>query len=430
MTHPSINEKDLNSFLTQSRQLQSIIFISALIYPLWGLLYSRQPEYHDSFGIKVILSLPLVVFNILSYKFPVINKKLPHIFHFFLFVAAIHFHYILYKNLMVSDYLIGGLIFLFCVVNVILDSKMKLFFSAVFLVMSFGAYLELYGWSFRLENKPLFYLLGIVTVQIFTIFNYFNYREIQSAFIHEINENTGLKRWSSVGQMAGGIAHEVNTPLTTMSLILSGLQEKLENNEILQAKKDVATLVDTGEKIASIVHSLRLLTVTGGKFERDKISLFDIVVQSKKDFISKFKEKKIEFAYVYTIESKGLVWGSAAALEHIVSNLLRNAVDAVESLEERWIKVLLVEDKSHYKILVQNSGPHIDKEITEKIFEPFFSTKEIGSGMGIGLSITKTLVLAHGGTIRVDTKNPHVMFEVALPKIKEEIKKIKVKKAA
>jgi signal transduction histidine kinase len=428
--HPSINEKDLNSYLTQNRQLQSIIFISALTYPLWGLLYSQQAEYNDPFGIKVVLCVPLLLLNILSYKIPLITKNLAHIFHFFLFLAVVHFHYFLYQNLMVSDYIIGGLIFLFCLVNVILDTKMKLVFSGVFIAMSFSIYLSLYGLAFHLENKAVFYLLGLSTVQLFAVFNYYNYKKIQSAFLHEVNENSGLRRWSSVGQMAGGIAHEVNTPLTTMSLILSGLQEKLERNDIAQAKKDVATLVDTGEKIGSIVHSLRLLTVTGGKFERDKISLFDIVIQSKRDFMPKFKAKEIEFAYVYTIESKGLVWGSVSALEHIVSNLLKNAIDAVEHLEERWIKVLLVEDKTHFKILVQNSGPLIDKEITEKIFEPFFSTKEIGSGMGIGLSITKTLVLAHGGTIRVDTKNPHVMFEVSIPKIIEEVNKIKIPKAA
>jgi signal transduction histidine kinase len=429
--HPSINEKELEAFLSQSRQLHSIIFISSVIYPLWGLLYSQQSEYHDPVGLKVLSGGALLFLNICSYKSNFINRHLAKIFHFFILMAVVHFHFLLYQNAMIMDYLIAGLIFLFTIVNIILDSKMKLVFAAVFTIFSFVVYSELFGLtSFSLANKAVFYLLGIFTVNIFAIFNYFNYSKIQTAYVSEINENSGLRRWSSVGQMAGGIAHEVNTPLTTMSLILSGLEERLDNKEFDKAKKDVKMLIDIGDKIGAIVHSLRLLTVTGGKFERDKISLFDILFKAKKDFLPKFKEKKIEFVYLYNIESKGLVLGSESALAHIASNLLNNAIDAVENLDEKWVKMLLTEDKTHYKILVQNSGPQIDKSIVDKIFEPFFSTKEIGSGMGIGLSITKTLVIAHSGSIRVDMKQPHVMFEVSLPKLKEEIVKSRFKKAA
>lgn len=244
----------------------------------------------------------------------------------------------------------------------------------------------------------------------------------------EVREKENLKKWSSVGQMAGGIAHEVNTPLTTMILILESLSEKLEKNQIEKARKDVADLIHLGDKIGNIVQSLRLLTMTGGNYERDRVSLFDVVIQIKNDFQDEFKKQKIDFAYMYNIESKGDVWGSAPALKHVISNLIKNAIDALTESETKWIKLLLIENPTHYKILVQNSGPEIDKNIAERIFEPFFTTKDVGSAMGIGLSISKTLVLVHSGTIRLDTKNPHVMFEISLPKIAEDILATRKKK--
>lgn len=269
----------------------------------------------------------------------------------------------------------------------------------------------------------------VVSLLVIAVFGaiLFGYKRLKIKVVSEAHEFANLKKWSSVGQMAGGIAHEVNTPLTVMILGLEGLLAKVENNKPEELKKDVEKLIRTGERIGNIVHSLRLLTLTGGgTFERDKVSLFKILVEAKNEYTDKMKAKNIDFAYMYNVESDGLVWGSGAALKHVVSNILKNAVEAVEELDEKWVKLLLVENKHQYKILIQNSGPHIDKAVIDKIFDPFFSTKDVGTAMGIGLSVSKTLVLAHGGTIRVDTKNPHVMFEIALPKIKVEKKKDKL----
>lgn len=275
------------------------------------------------------------------------------------------------------------------------------------------------------------FLVVSLLVIVFVGVTFYLQKNIKTKFLWEVRENENLKKWSSVGQMAGGIAHEVNTPLTSMLLTLENLSERLDNNQIEKAKKDVNDLLLLGNKIGNIVQSLRLLTMTGGKFERDRVSLFDVVIQVKNEFNDRLKQQGIDFAYMYNVETNGEVWGSSSALKHVLSNLVKNAMDALrEAQGDKWIKLLLVESPTHYKLLVQNNGPHIDKNIAEKIFEPFFTTKDVGSAMGIGLSISKTLVLAHGGTIRVDTKNPHVMFEVAIPKMAEDIPKKEKKKAA
>lgn len=418
-----LNEKEIVS-TGQPQYYQTMILVGCTFYLLWGYVLSEQFDHYDPMSIRLLVCLPPMLAAGLSFKIDWFTKHLKQILYMSLPVGIAHYHYVMIKNSLNMQYILGALIFLFTIVNIVLEPKFKIVFASYFAILSaISCYVAVNLHNLEASENYIIHLYGVATVMVFTIVNFFNYKKISSAFLNEINDNTALRRWSSVGQMAGGIAHEVNTPLATMILILENLNDKLEANNIESAKKDVANLIRTGTKIGNIVHSLRLLTMTGGKFERDKVSLFEVMVSAKNEYAEKAKEKNIELAYIYNIESDGKVWGSSSSLKHVISNLIKNAIDAVEECDERWIKLLLIETKSHYKILVQNSGPQIDKANAEKVFEPFFTTKDVGTAMGIGLSISKTLVLAHSGTIRLDTKNPHVMFEVALPKIKAEKKK-------
>ena len=426
----TLNDKDLNVF-GQFRYYQIAIFASCILFPAWGFVLSGKLGNFDPPLIRVAIAMPLLIINLLSFKISFLHKNLKNIFYVFISIAIIHHHVFLHLNKISMDYVVGGLIFLFIVSNIILEAKFKLGISMMFVGLTYLVCFNHLGIdAIDTERNSSVMLMGVTTVGIFTYLNYLNHMKVQSMFISEVNENSSLRRWSSVGQMAGGIAHEVNTPLTTMSLVLENLMSKLEKNEIESAKKDVSQLIRIGEKIGNIVHSLRLLTVTGGKFERDKVSLFDVMTQAKNEFAEKCKAKNIAFSYMYNIESSGKVWGSGPALNQVLINLIKNAIEAVEKLDEKWVKLLLIENSTHYKILVQNSGPPIDAATAERLFEPFYTTKDIGTAMGIGLSISRTIVTAHGGRIRVDNVYPHVVFEVQIPKIKEEIQKTRIGKAA
>lgn len=424
------NEKEITN-AEKTQYYQFVIFASGFLYPIWGIVFSMHQR-QDPMWVRLVLIVPPIILGLASYKFESIKRNLKKIIYTFASLIIAYQHILLYNNNLDQDYIFGGLILLFVLVNVILEAKARMIFAIVFCSLSYAVCAALLAMgNILFTNEVILHLFGVTTVGIFTVLNYVNYNKIHTAFIQELRDNTSLKRWSSVGQMAGGIAHEVNTPLTTMLLMLDSLKDKIENNKIDSAKKTVNDLIHTGETIGNIVQSLRLLTITGGQqYERDKVSLFDIMISVKNDYAPILKEKNIKFAYTYTVNGTGMVWGSAASLKHVITNLVKNAVDAIGEKEERWIKILLFENVSHYKLVVQNSGPLIPKEIAEKIFEPFFTTKDVGSGMGIGLSISKTLVLAHGGTITLDQKHNSVVFEIAIPKIKEELKSQRNKKAA
>ena len=104
-------------------------------------------------------------------------------------------------------------------------------------------------------------------------------------------------------------------------------------------------------------------------------------------------------------------------IAQIFLNLLYNSFDAVKAIETRWIRVDVVEESHFVSISFTDSGPGILPAVKEKIFQPFFTTKDIGNGAGLGLSICISLTREHGGEIQLDEDCPNTRFVIKLPKV-------------
>ena len=109
------------------------------------------------------------------------------------------------------------------------------------------------------------------------------------------------------------------------------------------------------------------------------------------------------------------VFGRATQLGQVLLNLLNNAFDAVVGLDERWIRINYFLENKHLKIEVIDSGFGIPKEISEKMLQPFFTTKEVGKGTGLGLSISKGIIEDHCGRFYYQEKDQHTCFGIELP---------------
>jgi signal transduction histidine kinase len=96
-------------------------------------------------------------------------------------------------------------------------------------------------------------------------------------------------------------------------------------------------------------------------------------------------------------------------------NLLNNAFDVIEKLEERWIRIQIDKKDDYLTMSVINSGPKIPDAVVEKIFQPFFTTKGVGKGTGLGLSISKNIIERHNGTLSVDNSCQNTKFDIRIP---------------
>jgi two-component system sensor histidine kinase DctS len=107
----------------------------------------------------------------------------------------------------------------------------------------------------------------------------------------------------------------------------------------------------------------------------------------------------------------------AVQISQVLLNLINNACDAISSLNEKWILINAIERNNLIEISVTNSGPKIPAHIREKLMQPFFTTKEVGMGTGLGLSLSKTIAEAHGGRLYLDLGAENTRFVLELPKI-------------
>jgi C4-dicarboxylate-specific signal transduction histidine kinase len=106
-------------------------------------------------------------------------------------------------------------------------------------------------------------------------------------------------------------------------------------------------------------------------------------------------------------------------VSQVIVNLLNNSFDAVQSLEQKWVRITLEEDSVLAIVRVTDSGPGIrDPQIVAKLMQPFFTTKEVGKGTGLGLSISKGLIESQGGRFYLNQTCPNTEFVIELPKYK------------
>ncbi|HND85171.1 MAG TPA: ATP-binding protein [Pseudobdellovibrionaceae bacterium] len=220
----------------------------------------------------------------------------------------------------------------------------------------------------------------------------------------------------SLGEMAGGIAHEINTPLTTIKESLGHITEAADRPTIskLEIKNSVGRIEKTVERAFKIVRGLRALSLGGTGEEFQRVSL-KVLVQDTVDMcLGRFEKKGIGLKVIdfedMTVEVK------PTQISQCLLNLLFNAYDAILNSENRWITIDAVRAGGFIKITVTDSGPGIrDQAILDKMMEPFFTTKGRTTGTGLGLSITRSIVNDHHGSFYYNPMSQNTQFVIEIP---------------
>jgi signal transduction histidine kinase len=206
------------------------------------------------------------------------------------------------------------------------------------------------------------------------------------------------EKMAGIGQLAAGIAHQLNTPLGSILLSAQMLDENIEDEDDAE---DIRRIIRQTEQCRGIIKGLLNFARPTGS-GRTRVSLMEIV----NDTIY-LMDKNLKVAGVTVdVQSSGDTWvfGNRNELEQVFFNLLANSIDAVENGGRVKVKIHRG-DPGEVRVDFQDNGEGIPKENQDQIFLPFFTTKDYGKGTGLGLSIVARIVHEHGGRIELES-NP------------------------
>lgn len=242
-------------------------------------------------------------------------------------------------------------------------------------------------------------------------------RKEREKLIHEQNlQLVASAKLSSVGEMAGSVAHEINSPLATIQLNSEMLREMLseESPDLGKARERLVNIENTVERIAKVVRSLRRLSRNSQCDPFEKVSAKLILDDALEICQQRLRQSEVELRVSVNPNELELEC-RPVEISQIVLNLLNNARDAVECLETKWVIVEAESTGSHVEISVTNSGPAISGPVRAKLFTPFFTTKPVGKGTGLGLHICASIANDHAGRIWLDEASPYTRFVLRLP---------------
>lgn len=225
-------------------------------------------------------------------------------------------------------------------------------------------------------------------------------------------------RMSSLGEMAGGIAHEINNPIMIIGTASHLLRKTLEAG--VTAPEKLATYFDkidkTTDRITKIINGLLALTRDASNEDYTSFKIGDVLSDVLSLCAEKFKAKGIDIQINFEDKIfQTVIKGRRVQYSQVFLNLLHNSYDAIEHLSERWIKIEAKIQNDQLMLSFTDSGKGIPVEIQDKVMQPFFTTKEVGKGTGLGLSLSMAIIKNHNGEFYIDSQSENTCFIVGLP---------------
>ena len=250
---------------------------------------------------------------------------------------------------------------------------------------------------------------------------------------------TIAERMSSLGQLASGVAHEINNPLAFISANNKFLKKTLSDtfalvretigtegiehtdltqfdSKLIRIEENIEEVLQDNqegiERLSCISDSLRTF-VYQGESKPVTVDLNDLVSRAVK--VASFSKQMKGELSLTSLNKRALVYGNSGEIEQVILNIIINALHA--TMNGGDVSVLIVETDETYNVEVRDSGSGISEENLAKIFSPFYTTKPVGEGTGLGLAISRSIIDAHNGSLEVESEiNVGSCFSISLPK--------------
>jgi signal transduction histidine kinase len=235
----------------------------------------------------------------------------------------------------------------------------------------------------------------------------------------DITELTNLKdhvsfteKLANLGEMFAGIIHDINNPLMMIEGNARRIKKRVDDAEIIELLSKIEM---SSQKISKIVKGIKVYIRQDEHEPFVSENLGNIIDDALVICEHKLKENMVLVILDPKI-NKIVIPCHFTQIFQLFVNLISNSVDAISDLQEKKIEITASETDSNYIIRFQDSGNGIPKDYQEKIFNAFFTTKDRGVGSGLGLSLCRKILEAHGGGLSIDSSAPHTTFVIEFKK--------------
>ncbi|WP_445206880.1 PAS domain S-box protein [Aminobacter sp. Piv2-1] len=246
-------------------------------------------------------------------------------------------------------------------------------------------------------------------------------REESAARLQEIQgELARLARLNELGEMASTLAHELNQPLSTIANYAQGANRMLRDSPdkaMAYLPEALSEMANQSLRAGQIIRHLREF-VMRGETEKAPVDIRTLVEEAGALALMGSKERGVRSIFEFA-PGAAMVMADKVQIQQVLTNLMRNAMEAMRDSETRLLTVRTSPGEAGEVVVeVSDTGSGISEEVASQLFKPFTTTKP--GGMGIGLSISKRIVEAHGGGISM-TRNAHggVTLRFTLPAYEE-----------
>lgn len=238
-------------------------------------------------------------------------------------------------------------------------------------------------------------------------------KELQDTQMELIQKNKA----AALGNMAATIVHELSQPLAAINSSVAAIQSKTKRGNWDGASESISRLMPLSSKMNHVIKLLKYFSYEDSTMV-ESVTLSSLVSQAVEVLKDQINEKNITVDIEDTNKSVSVLV-SPIKIDLAISNLLKNAIDAVEKVNQPIIHITTEAEDNVIRLHIEDNGGGVNKQIMGQLFNPYFTTKEVGKGMGLGLSITYEVVQQHDGKISAVNIRKGARFTIELPILQE-----------
>ncbi len=224
---------------------------------------------------------------------------------------------------------------------------------------------------------------------------------------------------ASLGRMAGGVAHEINNPLTIAlgnirqirAIDFSDGATPLKIEKLMHKMGRVQSALD---RMAKVVGSLMVFVRQESTASFESVDIRDVVTRSV--HLAYAHDPRIQLDLPENVTQ---VFCQVEQISQVIDALIANAAEAIEASERPLVKISVTVSPETASVWIADSGPGLPPGVIEKMFDPFFTTKPVGKGTGLGLAVSRALALSNGGSLEYVPDRPMTTFVLRLPRATE-----------